>query len=197
MLRGNEEPVRFEQGSRPTPASPQPSNSVYKYYADGTVVIHTGGPTPAILAEYEQAINDAPEDAGLRFYYSSALRKSGRSDKALFQMREAVRIAPDWHMAHSGLAALLLSSGDSSEAIEECGEAIRLVQSLDEPGFKGGQNMVLARWSLASALHQAGNIKEARKELVQAIGLQRDLISKYNVGERLLDQLESALVEWK
>jgi len=64
---------KIEYGTLPTPSNPYPSNQVIKKYSHQAVVI-TPLPTKAVIAEYEQAINAAPEDAGLRVQYGFALK---------------------------------------------------------------------------------------------------------------------------
>jgi tetratricopeptide (TPR) repeat protein len=193
MRRPRGRPIKVDQGTLPSPADPYPSNQTRKTYRDGTVVIHTPRPTAAVLAEYTEAVEAAPEDAGLRLHYGLALKHADRADEALAQVREAKRLAPEWDFPHSILAALLLEAGEVQAAIAEEREALRLVLRVREQGQEPGQGETLARWGLAKALLQSGESDQARAELEQAVHLQRELLSQGRASQQLLRQLEEAL----
>lgn len=67
--------------------------------------------TNALLAEYD-------EDARLHFLKGSLLAALQRYAEAEAPMRDAVDIAPDFHIARFQLGLLLLSSGDAAKAAE-------------------------------------------------------------------------------
>lgn len=91
------------------------------------LAIYTPLPTDAVLAEYEQAIKDAPEDAGLRVHYAYALKKTGNRVADMEQTKIAVQLMPQWAFAHSILANYLKEQGEYDTAILHYQEALRLL----------------------------------------------------------------------
>jgi protein O-mannosyl-transferase len=74
----------------------------------------------------------------------------GRTDEAVAECREAVRIRPGFAKARHSLGVLLLQQGDAAAAEAEFAEALRF-----EPEFPGG------RYDLAAALLRCGRAAEA------------------------------------
>ncbi len=87
------------------------------------------------------------------YAYAITLDKLSRPDEAIAAYRQAVRLVPDYDMAHNNLGAALLERGDADEAIAE----YRLALSLN-PSNR------FAPGGLADALRQKGDLDGALAE---------------------------------
>ena len=79
-----------------------------------------------------------------------ALAKAGRTEEAIHQFQEAIRMRPDLAEAHNGLGVVLYQQGHVDEAIRQFQEAIRL-----KPDYADAYN------NLGVAFGQQGRIDEA------------------------------------
>lgn len=179
------------EGTPPTPDNPYPSNQVVTEYPDGSVRIETPPPTVQVLDEYEEAIANWPDDAGLRLHYSRTLQQANLPVQARKQAEEAIRLRPDWAFPHNQLAALLSEFGLHDAALCEYRAALQLL--LAEPGAQGEQGEAISRWCIAGQLQALGRVDEAREELEQAVAIMYGLVATQQRGEQLLEQLEQAL----
>ena len=82
---------------------------------------------------------------------------AGMYDKALVQLREAVRLNPDLAQAHGDLANVLSARGETGSAIDEYRRAIQLNPEFYE-----------AHLSLGLILAQAGERTEAQAHIAKA-----------------------------
>ncbi len=85
---------------------------------------------------------------------------AGRYDDAIAEIKEALRLQPDFEPAHSVLVSLLMDAGRLDEAMAMTREAIRRRPSLAS-----------ARIDLARSLRMAGRLDEALAEASEAIRL--------------------------
>jgi tetratricopeptide (TPR) repeat protein len=72
--------------------------------------------TTTALVEYETAAGIRGDDAALRFLYGYALFQAGHVDDAERQLREAVRLAPDYAAPYAWLGRVLEARGDAARA---------------------------------------------------------------------------------
>jgi len=75
---------------------------------------------------------------------------AGRLDEAIDQYREALRLKPDYAVAHNNLGNALVSRGSSGDALQHFREAVRLDPSNAEAHYNVG-SLLRARGELASA----------------------------------------------
>ena len=105
----------------------------------------------------------------------SVLQKLGRNDEAIAQIREALRIRPDYADAHGNLGTALLQSGRTDEAIAEYREALRL-----KPGYAEARN------NLGTVLARTGRLDEAVAEFQETLRLKPDATLTYvNLADAL------------
>jgi tetratricopeptide (TPR) repeat protein len=153
----------------------------------------------------------------------SVLQKLGRYDEAVVEIREALRIDPNYADAHDNLASALMRLGQTDEAIGHYREAIRL-----EPGWAEAHNNLgmalvkagrtdeavaeftetfrlkpdaaLPHVNLADVLRRLGRRDEAVSHLRTAIQLQPNLaFAHYSLGNLLHDmgQIDAAILEYR
>jgi protein O-mannosyl-transferase len=103
------------------------------------------------------------------------LGKNGRTDEAIGEFQEAIRLKPDFAKAHDNLGTTLLGKGQINEAINEFQEAIHLA-----PDDADAHN------NLGNALLKENQIDEAIDQYQEAIRLKPDLIeAHYDLGNAL------------
>jgi len=175
-------------GAPPTPENPYPSNQITEEHSDGTSVTLMPTATEEVIREYEQAIRDYPEDAGLRLHFAIALQSIGDLPSAIVQATEAIRLRPDWEFAHSILGFALHDTGDLPRAVSHLREALRLSNP--------DQGETTIRWGLSKALRDAGEITNARSEIESAVDLQRNLVSAESGSPQLLRKIENELASY-
>src|SRR5437016_380825 len=116
--------LKIERGTPPTSANPNPSNQITKRYVDGTCDITTPPPTSKVISEYDKAIANASDDAGLRMHFAFSLCLGGNWTEAMQQARAAARLRPEWDWPHSFMANHLRETGNVDEAVFENREAL-------------------------------------------------------------------------
>jgi tetratricopeptide (TPR) repeat protein len=184
---------KVKRGSPPTPANPYPSNQIVKEYANGISVISTPRPNKKVLAEYEQALTNTPDDAGLHLHYGIALKYASRRKEAQEQMEVAIGLRPEWDFPHSQLAGLLEEAGDYQAALSEMQIALEL--HLQSEGQQTEQGEAILRWGLAQALQKVGRVTEAHEQVQQAVTLQQSVVNQHRGSLQLLQQIEEARAE--
>jgi Flp pilus assembly protein TadD len=181
-----------ERGTLPTPADPTPSNQVIYRYRDGRYDVTIPPATPTVIAEYEAAISDSPDDAGLHMHFAFSLLAAGEKESSFFHAREAARLKPDWAWPHSFKANVLGFAGRLDEAVVESREALRLILA---PSDRSEYAESCARFSLGKHLLRRGDNEDARNELTRALELQREAESKAQGNRRLLSDIEAAIIK--
>lgn len=179
---------RVERGTLPTPEDPYPSNQTVEWFADGTCMITQPEPTPRVLREYRNAIEEHPESPELHMHYGIALLASRDYDQAMREFQRAIEIDPESDFAHGQLAHLYEKTGDIENEIKEHREALRLM--LIAKGEAVDQGEAIYRWCLAGALRRSGQAAEARDELNKAVAVEREAVKQGVGSEQLLGQLE-------
>jgi tetratricopeptide (TPR) repeat protein len=120
------------------------------------------------LALFERLSKEQKDNPAGPFFHCVALAivlgRQGRAKEAEEACREAIRLKPDYPLAHNHLGAALYDQGKHKEAEEAFREAIRLKH--DDP---------FAHCNLGIALNAQGRHKEAEKSCRIAIGLKHDL----------------------
>ena len=114
-----------------------------------------------------RALSIDPELADAHMYLGSALLAQGKTDEAIAEIREALRLEPDNGQARQGLArALWVGKGDFAGAIPEFERAIDLNP---EAGYSYLQLALLLAWE--------GQYARAEEICRRAIDLQEQYIS--------------------
>ena len=108
----------------------------------------------------------------------NALKKQGRTEKAVEHYLQALRIQPDFAGGHSNLGNALSKQGHTEEAIEHCLQALRI-----QPDFAEAHN------NLAVALNKQGRTEEAIEHCLQALRIDPDFAEAHsNLGNALSKQ---------
>jgi len=95
--------------------------------------------------------------------------REGKTDAAIAQSEEAIRIRPSFAEGHYNLALAFAGSGRLSEAIENYQEALRL-----KPDY------LEAHYNLGNTLLQAGRLPEAIEQYQEALRLKPDSAQAHN-----------------
>ena len=98
-----------------------------------------------------------PDNADTRDRYGLLLATTGSYDKALVQLREAVRLNPNLAQVHGDLADVFSAQGHIERAADEYRRAIQL-----------NPEAYAAHLSLGQILARAGNMAEARAHIAKA-----------------------------
>ena len=86
------------------------------------------------VAYYESLVKEDPGSADAHYGLGNALSDSGRKEEAVLEFREAIRLKPDYLVAHNNLAVALYFTGRYTEAWDEVHECRRL-GTPPHPGF--------------------------------------------------------------
>lgn len=130
-----------------------------------------------------------PDD---RFARGEEHYKAGRYKEAVAELREAVRLSPDWDDPHYVLALALTELGQLKEAIEEYQRVIE-VAIKDDP-------KLLAYYNMGNAYADLGEYQNAIESYRQAIKLDPALAKPHNnlgLAYAALDRLDEAAVSFK
>ncbi|HYN08021.1 MAG TPA: tetratricopeptide repeat protein [Vicinamibacterales bacterium] len=113
------------------------------------------------------------------------LSAQGRTDEALTELEETLRIWPDFPEAHNTLGNLLAKRGDDASAVAHYRTAVRL-----SPGFAAAHN------NLGLALVRQGAIDEAVTHYLEALKLSPGFVAAHhNLGRAFLLQGHAAEAE--
>lgn len=105
------------------------------------------------LHEFQKELEINPSQVVARVQIIFLKLKQGEADDTLPLAREAVKLAPDYFLAHNALGRTLLAAGQTATAIQELQTAVRLEPQSPENHF-----------DLAEAYRAAGKKIEAEKE---------------------------------
>jgi Tfp pilus assembly protein PilF len=140
------------------------------------------------IALYQHAIAVVPDNYLAHFNQASALDAEGKTDEAIAQLREAVRVRPLYVPARAELGQLLARQGHPDEALSELRTAVS--QRSNDP---------VAHFRLGSVLGSLGHADEASAEFAEAVRLQPgNADAHFNYGIALAQQgrLQDALREF-
>jgi len=134
------------------------------------------------VALYQDTIDKCPHnpDAQAMVYniLGNGLAADGRTEEAVEQYRQALRLKPDYVKAHNNLGLALAGLGKVGEAIEHYHQALRL-----KPDDAAAYN------NLGLALDSLGRIDEAIEHYQQALRLKPDYAAAHNNLANALDSL--------
>lgn len=111
-------------------------------------------------AEFQKAVEAAPQSAIARVNLGAALVQLGRKDEAIAQLGEALRLQPDNATAHYNLALLMLQQQQRDEAVLHFRAAL-----VADPSDRQ------AHWQLGEALRELGRNNEALPHYMKAAEL--------------------------
>lgn len=111
--------------------------------------------------EYRQAVDQAPDNANLKYKLSVALHQSGDLTGEQAQLEQAVKLKPDFALAQRQLGYLLDRGGDPDAAIVHFRAAVQA-----QPGWAEA-------WiNLSAVLAVTGQLDEARQAVATALQLE-------------------------
>jgi len=131
-------------------------------------------------------------DPGDFYSKGEANYQAGKYEAAVKDLREAVRLSPEWEDPHYVLALALTELGKLQEAIDEFKQVVRLAIK-DEP-------KILALYNIGNAYFDLGQYREARDAYQHAIKLNPTLSKPHNnlgLAYAAAGQLAEALAEFK
>ncbi|MCA9774099.1 MAG: tetratricopeptide repeat protein, partial [Myxococcales bacterium] len=118
----------------------------------GVALAATGDDFGAMTALRAAAVR-LPRSARAHYHYGLASARGGAGDRALRELREAVRLDGTWVDARVALGRALFREGQPIAAADALNEALR--QAPDRPGL---------HYELGRALHLAGSVHAAMEE---------------------------------
>ena len=131
-----------------------------------------------VIAGTEKRVQAAPDDAGQRTFLAARYLEAGRTQEAIAELREALRLNPDSAEAHTNLGSALRRQGRLADAIAHFREAISIDPRLAE-----------AHNNLGVALAALGNLDEAVQHFRQAVQIRPDYgDARTNLGLGLRSQ---------
>jgi tetratricopeptide (TPR) repeat protein len=131
-------------------------------------------------------------DPGDFYTKGEANYKAGKYEAAVKDLREAVKLSPDWEDPHYVLALALIELGRLKEAIEEFKQVVNLAIK-DEP-------KILALYNMGNAYADLGQYQNAIESYQQAIKLNPNLSKPHNnlgLAYAGSDRLAEAVAEFK
>jgi Flp pilus assembly protein TadD len=137
---------------------------------------------------YQHAIDVIPDNYLARYNLAAVLEAQGKTDEAVAQLREAVRLRPYYVPARAELGQLLAGQGHADEGLQELQTAVKLRPA--DPA---------AHFRLGSVLGSLGRTAEAAAEFSQVVRLQpNNADAHYNLGLALAqeDRLQEAAAEF-
>lgn len=112
---------------------------------------------------WKDVAGKSPAKARAHGALGHALQRSGRQEEALRNYLEAVRLAPDDHIARNNLGTIYLTTGRSVEALEQYEAALRISPSNQE-----------IHYNMGLAFEKLGRLKEAVAAYEEALRLKSD-----------------------
>jgi len=127
---------------------------------------------------WRRAVDVDPRSGIARANLGAALSAHGRTEEAMAELREAIRLRPGYPDAHLSLGLMLAQGGDPAGAVPHFSEALRLW-----PRFAEAHN------NLGLALAQDGKLREAAEQFARAVELNPEWID----ARRNLEQAQRLL----
>ncbi len=120
---------------------------------------HEQGELDKAIAEFQQAIQIAPDFVEAHYNLGLAYSDQGEFDAAIAAYEEAIRLAPDLAEAHNGLGNVYFNQNRLEQALEKYEQAARLDPNLVDAHFNLGHvYLSLDRHAEALAAYQAANL---------------------------------------
>lgn len=128
---------------------------IYATLIRGRIELARGDPAAA-LASFEKGIRHWPNNPGARYLAGVAARELGDSDRAISELREAMRAGKSQTQAAHLLARIYLDRGDYKEAVNFASESARRSRGPGRP-----EDYIIA----IRALTKLGDYEKARKSI--------------------------------
>jgi tetratricopeptide (TPR) repeat protein len=128
--------------------------------ARAALLLERGNATDAdtILEDYKHLASSDPSDPQLRYQLGRAWRLKGDREGAMRELREAIRLRPNYLNAKLALAELYGETGNIEESLRNLEEML----SVDKSNVR-------LEYLRASALRTAGRYTEARREITRLV----------------------------
>ena len=140
----------------------QPMTKNATWFYNQGVVLENQGQTKAAIEKYREAVAIA-DHAGAMANLGGLLIKTGRAAEAVGLLERAIKVDPNYVIAHNNLGAALYRLGRLKEAAERCEQALRL-----RPDYPQAHN------NLANALLGLKRFNEAATHYREAVRLNPD-----------------------
>jgi hypothetical protein len=125
-----------------------------------------------------RAVAQQPWSADLHAFHGSALINDGRTEEALEELREAIRLKPDHVLAHMRIGEVMQRAGRPLEAAERYRQVLRLRPDLPDGHYALGQLAFEQGWTAEARRHlrryvelapvgSGGSLRTARARLQQ------------------------------
>jgi len=131
-------------------------------------------------------------DPGDFYAKGEANYKAGKYEAAVRDLKEAVKLSPDWEDPHYILGLALTELGQLQEAVEEFKQVVKLAIK-DEP-------KILSYYNMGNAYADLGQYQDAIEAYQQAIKLNSKLSKPHNnlgLAYAASDRLADAIAEFK
>ena len=157
----------------------------YNLLESATAFEHRGnqaldeGDFPAAIAFFRRAVELEPNNPSMRQRLGAALAFSGDTRGAAEQLEEALRQAPEFALAHVGLATVWAHEGRFQEAIERYQLALEY-----QPDY------IEARLGLAEVLRNSGRLQESLPHYSQVVDVEPSFVNAWVGRAESLIRLE-------
>ena len=135
-----------------------PSKHSQEQILNEALILHSEEKIQKAVKHYENFIAQGFKDHRVFFNYGKILKAVGKLKEAELSIRQAIRLKPDFAMAHSNLGNILIALGKSKEAELFSRKATEL-----------NPNCAIAHANLGGILLELGKIKEAESSTRKAI----------------------------
>jgi tetratricopeptide (TPR) repeat protein len=129
------------------------------------------------VAMWSDVVKKRPDNPRAHTHLGKALAESGKTDEAIDQFREALRLVPTLGDAQCSLGAALVSKGDLSEAKDQLLKAISLVPQESS-----------AHYNLGIVFSDMGQTTEAIDEFTRAVAIKPELAEAHVLLGRELEK---------
>jgi tetratricopeptide (TPR) repeat protein len=154
----------------------------FVHFANGDLLMAEGQPAQAESA-YQRALSTHAGVGDGHRRLAEALRRQGKEDEAVAELREAIRLDPKSARAHNDLAFILENNqGQMQEALAEYQEAVRI-----------DRDLIDVHNGMAISLARQGRLPEAVAEFREMIRIDPDSAQAYfNLASALADMDEDS-----
>jgi tetratricopeptide (TPR) repeat protein len=177
LNRNGEAVSQYEEAARLDPSDAEVQNNL-------GMLLRKMGRVDDALAHYAAAAEIVPDDESVHVNMGNAFLQEGREPEAAAQFERALELVPSDMEMQNNLAWLLATSGQA--AVRDGARAVALARQAVQ--LSGGKNSIVLG-TLAAALAEAGQFRDAQQAAEQAIALAEAAGQKESV-RRLAQQLQ-------
>jgi tetratricopeptide (TPR) repeat protein len=164
-----------------------PAVDMYRRF-DQAALDGANGKDALAIAEWEELVKEAPNDATVQNNIAAALVRAGRFKEAIPHYQKGLEINPQYYLLHNNLGMAFFAMGRIDDAISEYEKGLEIY-----PDFAELHN------NLGQALARTGQLEEASKHFERAVSIKPDYAEAHvNLGIALTSagQLDQAANEF-